>query len=274
MQDVKHINVVDPATESVYCHAAGDVVKFDGPYVANNCWFCPLWGGLNDGYSVVCIFDDEREAQPEVTYTKPTAAMRHAPQPEEDLSAISSVASLEAWKARLKVTPVQQDEPVVEEGVEETVVEDEAPVEEAPEVEEEVLTEEAPVEEADDELVNQEIEEPAVDEEEVPAEETDDDALVNQEIEEPTVDEDEEEAPVEETEESTEEAPTEEETEEEVSTDETSEESDGEKVAPSARNPVAGKEAGKRDIQSVINDLDSLGEEQPEPEPKKAKKAA
>ena len=109
MQDARHINMTDPATEQVYCHFQGDVAKFDGVHVATVCWGCPFWAGLAGGFGVECVYDDANATQPEVTYTKPATAMAEAPEAVEDADSIASTDGIAARDERVKLTPATED---------------------------------------------------------------------------------------------------------------------------------------------------------------------
>lgn len=132
MEDVTHIHKID-SNEQVYCHCEGDIVTFDGPFVAKNCWACPLWAGLDDGTAVVCIYDDPNASRAVLTYTKPKAALAEAPEHPENMEDVSSVDSLAAMRARLKLTAKDGRVPTTaEETSEEEPTEDETQIEEEP----------------------------------------------------------------------------------------------------------------------------------------------
>lgn len=134
MEDVIHIHKID-SSENVYCHKMGDIVKFDGPFVAKECWACPLWAGLDDGTAVVCVYDDPNAAQKMLTYTKPSAAKAEAPEKPKNPDEVSSLDSLAAMKSRLKLTAADGRIPTTAGGPEPT-----APAEEENEsVAEEVI---------------------------------------------------------------------------------------------------------------------------------------
>ncbi len=130
-QDVKHINMTEPVSETVYCHYQGDIVKFDGVHVANICWGCPFWAGLAGGFGVECIYDDANATQPEVVYTKPATAKAEAPERVEDADSIASTDGIAARDARVKLSPAVEDATTPVE--EETPTEEAAPTEEVPE---------------------------------------------------------------------------------------------------------------------------------------------
>lgn len=105
MEDVRHINKTDPATEQVFCFYRGAVAKFDGEHVANVCWQCPYWGGLAGGYGVECVYDDPSATAVAVTYTKPSAAAAEAPEVPEDKDSVASQAGIAARDARIEMSP-------------------------------------------------------------------------------------------------------------------------------------------------------------------------
>lgn len=114
MEDTRHLNLTDPATETVYCHYQGDVVKFDGVHVAKVCWNCPYWGGLAEGYGVECVYDDPNATAPEVKYTKPNAAKAEAPQKpaEGEEDSVASAAGIAARDARAQLAPAKPEQEV------------------------------------------------------------------------------------------------------------------------------------------------------------------
>src|SRR3990167_1814496 len=108
-EDVRHINLTNPADETAFCFYQGDVVKFDGVHVAKVCWNCPFWGGLADGYGVECVYDDPGATAPEVKYTKPNAAMAEAPErfAEGEEDSVASAAGIAARDARAQLAPAK-----------------------------------------------------------------------------------------------------------------------------------------------------------------------
>ncbi len=114
MEDTRHLNLTDPATETVFCFYQGDVVKFDGVHVAKVCWNCPFWGGLAEGYGVECVYDDPNAREQTVKYTKPNAAKAEAPErfAEGEEDSVASAAGIAARDARAQLAPAQPEEEV------------------------------------------------------------------------------------------------------------------------------------------------------------------
>lgn len=159
MEDVTHIHKID-ANEQVYCHCEGDIVTFDGPFVAKNCWACPLWAGLDDGTAVVCIYDDPNASQAVLTYTKPKAAMAEAPEHPDNMEDVSSMASLAAMQARMKLTDAEGRVPTSVAGAEEEEVPaEEGSAEEKP-AKKKKAAKPAEVEEDDTDTINEIVGEP------------------------------------------------------------------------------------------------------------------
>lgn len=56
---INHLNIPDENDE-VYCHKAGEVVKFDTPQM-EMCATCPLFGGTIQGNGIECYWNDNRK---------------------------------------------------------------------------------------------------------------------------------------------------------------------------------------------------------------------
>lgn len=106
---VRHVNLTDEA-DSIYCYAKGDITPFDGPFVASNCWSCPLLCGLAGGYGVECCYQDDNVGKnlDEVTFRNSEDARDNAPE-TKDVKRVASPDGKKCAEMREKMSPPQKE---------------------------------------------------------------------------------------------------------------------------------------------------------------------
>jgi hypothetical protein len=105
---ITHVNLVDEGGQ-VFCFKEGDIVTFDGPFVATTCWQCPVWTGLAGGYGVECKYADANlgDAVEKMTYRNSEDARDHAPDTPGDLKSVADKDAIKMNEMRAKLLPDQ-----------------------------------------------------------------------------------------------------------------------------------------------------------------------
>lgn len=102
---VLHTNHVDDGGQ-VFCFKNYDIVALDGPYIAKECWSCPLFADLAGGYGVSCLYVDDNlgKGVTQMTYRNAEDARDHAPE-KKDTSSVADKLGKKALEARLDINP-------------------------------------------------------------------------------------------------------------------------------------------------------------------------